>query len=316
MTCTMPWSRSPIRCSRMPNSTQLPRSVSTCSRDTSSAMGSSTAPSGRCGPPRRWSTPGGAPAARPAVARRRPAGWSPRGPGAGRRRAGRARRPTGAPGAATARPVTLADLVAGTAFPRATAHRIAVALELRGLLRRDDEGRWLPGPALVGLAGSDRLLALAPSVLSTERCPAARALGPRPRRRPANRPPGGTAARSPRSARTASIGVAGGSGVPDGAVFSPSVLRQVRRRGWAASSGQREPGVGGLGVRTGVRRPHRRRRGLGLRADRAVGAVRVAAVAPGRAAGSGRSAAGATGLRRPGRAGTVSATAGPARVRT
>ena len=39
MTCTMPCSASPIGCRRTPNSAQLRRSVSTCVRDTGSAIG-------------------------------------------------------------------------------------------------------------------------------------------------------------------------------------------------------------------------------------------------------------------------------------
>ena len=39
MTCTMPWSASPIGCSRMPNSAQFFRSASTCVRDTGSVKG-------------------------------------------------------------------------------------------------------------------------------------------------------------------------------------------------------------------------------------------------------------------------------------
>ncbi|MCU1351051.1 MAG: putative IclR family transcriptional regulator [Acidimicrobiales bacterium] len=46
---------------------------------------------------------------------------------------------------------TLADLVAGTGLSRATAHRLAVALEAHGLLRRDEDGRFALGLRLVGL---------------------------------------------------------------------------------------------------------------------------------------------------------------------
>nr|MCU0260589.1 helix-turn-helix domain-containing protein [Ilumatobacteraceae bacterium] len=43
-------------------------------------------------------------------------------------------------GAVAEAPRTLADLQAATALPRATAHRLAAALEVHGWLRRDDEG--------------------------------------------------------------------------------------------------------------------------------------------------------------------------------
>ncbi|MGY6499325.1 MAG: IclR family transcriptional regulator [Acidimicrobiales bacterium] len=49
------------------------------------------------------------------------------------------------------RPRDLATLVDVTGIPRATAHRLAVALEAHGLLRRDDRGRFVPGLRLVAL---------------------------------------------------------------------------------------------------------------------------------------------------------------------
>src|SRR5919107_6275662 len=54
-------------------------------------------------------------------------------------------------------PATLAELVSRTGLPRATAHRLAVALEGHRLVRRTQEGAWAPGPALaeLGRAGAD-----------------------------------------------------------------------------------------------------------------------------------------------------------------
>ncbi len=49
------------------------------------------------------------------------------------------------------RPLSLQGLQAATDLPRATAHRLAVALEAHGLLRRDDEGRFDLGPELAAL---------------------------------------------------------------------------------------------------------------------------------------------------------------------
>ena len=46
---------------------------------------------------------------------------------------------------------SLADPVARTGISRATTHRLAVALEVHGLVRRDAEGRFALGPRLVGL---------------------------------------------------------------------------------------------------------------------------------------------------------------------
>ena len=49
------------------------------------------------------------------------------------------------------RPAALGSLQSATGLPRATAHRLAVALEAHGLLRRDDEGRFDLGPELAAL---------------------------------------------------------------------------------------------------------------------------------------------------------------------
>jgi DNA-binding IclR family transcriptional regulator len=51
-------------------------------------------------------------------------------------------------------PLALADLVRATGIPRATAHRLAVALEDHGLVRRDAEGRFALGLRLVALGRS------------------------------------------------------------------------------------------------------------------------------------------------------------------
>ena len=53
----------------------------------------------------------------------------------------------------------LADLQTAVGLPRATTHRLAVALEQHGLVRRDDEGRFELGLGLVGLgkAAAERL---------------------------------------------------------------------------------------------------------------------------------------------------------------
>ena len=48
-------------------------------------------------------------------------------------------------------PCALGELVVRTGLPKATAHRLAAALEAHGLLRRDHEGRYLLGVRLIGL---------------------------------------------------------------------------------------------------------------------------------------------------------------------
>ena len=50
-----------------------------------------------------------------------------------------------------ARPRSLAELVEATGLSRATAHRLAVALERHGLVRRDEDGRFTLGVRLVAL---------------------------------------------------------------------------------------------------------------------------------------------------------------------
>ncbi|HVF15134.1 MAG TPA: IclR family transcriptional regulator [Acidimicrobiales bacterium] len=47
-------------------------------------------------------------------------------------------------------PLGLGELVSATGLPRATAHRLAVALEVHGLVDRDPDGRFGPGPRLTG----------------------------------------------------------------------------------------------------------------------------------------------------------------------
>lgn len=56
-------------------------------------------------------------------------------------------------------PLALAGLVEATGLPRATAHRLATALEAHGLVRRTDDGRFALGLRLVALgrAAADQL---------------------------------------------------------------------------------------------------------------------------------------------------------------
>jgi DNA-binding IclR family transcriptional regulator len=48
-------------------------------------------------------------------------------------------------------PRSLSELVVATGLPRATAHRLATALEQHGLVRRDDDGRFMLGTRLLSL---------------------------------------------------------------------------------------------------------------------------------------------------------------------
>jgi len=58
-----------------------------------------------------------------------------------------------------AQPRSLAELVMATGLPRATAHRLATALESHGLVRRDEDGRFILGTRLMSLgrAAADAL---------------------------------------------------------------------------------------------------------------------------------------------------------------
>ena len=69
--------------------------------------------------------------------------------------------------AAAAEPCGLSELCARTGLPRATAHRLAVGLEVHGLLHRGADGRGGPGPRWPSSPhrGADPLLEAAAAVL-------------------------------------------------------------------------------------------------------------------------------------------------------
>ncbi len=58
-------------------------------------------------------------------------------------------------------PLALGELAPAAGLPRATAHRLAVALEAHGFVDRDNEGRFVLGPRVVG---SDLVTVAAPIV--------------------------------------------------------------------------------------------------------------------------------------------------------
>ena len=160
-------------------------------------------------------------------------------------------------------PCGLADLCERTGLPRATAHRLAAGLEVHRLLARDAEGRWRLGPALTELAGRvhDPLLPAGAAVLPRLReitgesvqlyrreglfriCIAA--LEPLSGLR--DTVPVGT--RLPMSAGSgakvllAYSDTATQQAVLPTAKFTDRALAEVRKRGWAQSAAEREPGV-------------------------------------------------------------------------
>ncbi|OBG73680.1 IclR family transcriptional regulator [Mycobacterium sp. E2462] len=160
-------------------------------------------------------------------------------------------------------PCGLAELCERTALPRATAYRLAAALEVHRLLARDDEGRWRLGPAVTELAAhvNDPLLAASASVLPLLRETTGESVQLY-RREGTDRvcvaalePAAGLRDTVPVGAR---LPMTAGSGakvllahsdaatqkaVLPAAKFTERTLAEVRRRGWAQSVAEREPGV-------------------------------------------------------------------------
>lgn len=180
-------------------------------------------------------------------------------------------------GALEAGPATLAALVAATGLARPTAHRLAVALEHHRLVARDMQGRFVLGPRLNELAsaaGEDRLLAAAAPVLAHLRDVTGES-AQLYRRQGDLRVCVSAAERMSGLRDTVPVGSAlpmtAGSGAqillaweePDrlhrglqGAKFTATTLAGVRRRGWAQSVAEREPGV--ASVSAPVRGPSNR----------------------------------------------------------
>lgn len=161
-------------------------------------------------------------------------------------------------------PTTLAGLVQATGLARPTAHRLAVALEHHRLVGRDLQGRFILGPRLTELAaaaGEDRLLATAGPILARLRditgesaqlfrrqgdsrvCVAA---AERPSGLRDTIPVGTTLTMTAGSAAQVLLAWDEPDRVQRGlasAQFSAVALTNVRRRGWAQSVAEREPGI-------------------------------------------------------------------------
>lgn len=159
-------------------------------------------------------------------------------------------------------PQSLSELVAATGIPRPTAHRLASALAVHGLVGRDGDGRFVLGARLAELAGAaraDELTVLARPVLLDLRDATGESTQLY-RRRADARVCVATADLSHGLRDTVPVGAVltmrAGSAAqvllawePDpgrsmgAAAFSTQTLATVRRRGWAESIGEREPGV-------------------------------------------------------------------------
>ena len=161
-------------------------------------------------------------------------------------------------------PHSLAELVAATGIARPTAHRLAVALEFHRLVARDLTGRFVLGPRsgeLSAAACEDRLLAAATPALITLR-DATGESAQLYRRQGDQRICVAAAERVSGLRDSVPIGAAftmqAGSAAQillawedadklhrtlTNARFTAAHLSAVRRRGWAQSIGEREPGV-------------------------------------------------------------------------
>lgn len=162
-------------------------------------------------------------------------------------------------------PATLAELVARTGLPRATAHRLAVALEGHRLIRRTDTGTWAPGPALaeLGRGSADlgdlagrHLVALRDATGESAqfyvRDGASRVCVAAAERTSGLRDTVPVGARLPMTAGSAAHALLAFTPVEEvnrllpNASFTARTLLDVRRRGWAHSIAEREAGVASL----------------------------------------------------------------------
>lgn len=157
--------------------------------------------------------------------------------------------------AVEAEPCALAALVDRTGLSRATAHRLAVALETHGLLRRDAEGRFAVGLRALALArAATAALPLAEAALpALEQLRDATGESVQLYVRDADRRVCIASLESPHGLRTI---VPAGAVLPLDAGSGGKVLRgdaDVLRRGWAESVAEREAGVASVSapVRSG-----------------------------------------------------------------
>lgn len=142
-------------------------------------------------------------------------------------------------------PLSLGGLVAGTGLSRPTAHRLAVALEVHGLVRRDGEGRFALGLRLMALgqaAGAGlALLEAARETLATLRDETGESVQLYVRE--GDRRVCVASLESPHGLRTI---VRVGASLPLDRGSAGAVLRgdaATLARGWAESVGERERGV-------------------------------------------------------------------------
>jgi DNA-binding IclR family transcriptional regulator len=150
-------------------------------------------------------------------------------------------------------PASLNDVALRTGLPRATAHRLAVALEEHGVLRRDD-GRFALGPTLarLGAAAADgpSLVVAARPALEELRDATGESVQLYVRR--GDERLCVVALESPHSLRTI---VPVGAALPLDRGSAGRVLRGDGPEGWVQSVEEREPGVASVSAAVRDRRP-------------------------------------------------------------
>lgn len=164
-------------------------------------------------------------------------------------------------------PQSLTDLVAHTGIPKPTAHRLACALETQRFLARDTSGRFIFGSRIEELAahsGGDPLVTAAMPILTTLRDTCGQsaqiyrrhgsqrlcAASVEPISGLRDSVPAGTVL--PMTAGSAAQVLLAWRTPEEIAAacaearFSPTELTRVRRRGWAHTAAEREPGLASI----------------------------------------------------------------------
>jgi len=148
--------------------------------------------------------------------------------------------------ALSVRPRSLAELVEATGLSRATAHRLATALEAHHLVRRDEEGRFALGVRLIALghAAVDAIPLAARARPALEELREATGESVQLYVRDGDRRICIAALESPHGLRTiVPVGASLALDVGSAGRILADGWRPARDRGWEASVGEREAGV-------------------------------------------------------------------------